>query len=619
MNILEINDFVDDMSEGLIVIDKEGRITNYNLKAKQMLGARRNCLWEHPAGSLAEGDIVIMAYTAFGADKGGIDREDLKAFGIDLLSIEKGTSLLAVGQYKTGKKGKSKLKHPDRSLDQFIMEDHYMGVEFNAKIDFLERFVEISVMGENYRYYYNNFFNHIVIIDGKTKAFKFYQMGGYTIWKEDLKDLMTGRSFYEKIKGYQEITMKHNHIRNYHAEEEIIIDILECARGESISYKNKNGSINGINVLSTLNPIIRQGEVIGSYLLMNDISRIQLAENQRNIAYKKLKRATAQLDDIKKYEYLFHTIIGSSQRMMHVKKLAYKASCFKSNVLILGESGTGKSILAKAIHNASSRTEQPFIQVNCNSIPETLIESEMFGYDKGAFTGANAKGKKGYFELADGGTLFLDEIGDLSKNMQVKLLQSIQNKSFFRVGGDKETRVNIRIIVASNKNLEKDVKEGLFREDLYYRINVFPIKQPPLREHIEDIHELVAYLLPKVCMNVGVEAKSLSADAYEKLRLYNWPGNVRELENVLERAVNLCESKIILSEHVHVRVVHKNYMNKEFFLKPLRDVLYDTELNIIDQVLLYTAGDKEAAMEILDIKKTKLYERIKVIKERRIP
>lgn len=619
MSMLQIKDFIDDMNEGLIAIDEDGVILEYNAKARQMLGAKRKCLWNHPAGKLKEGDIVILAYTAFGADKGGIDKEDLKAFGIDLLDIEKETSLLAVGQYKTAIKGKSKLKHPDRMLDEFIMEDRFLGVEFVSKIDYLERFVEISVYGENYRYYFNSFFNHTIILDGQTKKMKFYQMGGYTIWKEDLKDLMKGRTFHEKVKGDQELMIEKNHIRDYHEEEEIIHDLLICAKGEEISYQRKNGTINGIGILSTLNPIVRDKKNVGAYLLMNDMSRIQLAESQRNIAFMKLKMANAQLDDLKKYDNLFNTIIGSSNRMMKVKQLAYKASCFKSNVLILGESGTGKSILAKAIHEASTISDQPFIQVNCNSIPESLIESEMFGYDKGAFTGANHKGKKGYFELADGGTLFLDEIGDLSNNMQVKLLQAIQNKSFFRVGGDREIQVNVRIIVATHKNLEKDIKEGRFREDLYYRINVFPIKQPPLRERIEDIADLVSYLLPKVCRSVGVKEKMLASDAYDKLRLYTWPGNVRELENVLERAANLCESDTIDEGHIQIKVVKRNYMNKNFFLKPLKEVLHDTELDIIEQVLLYTGGDKDLAMEILNIKKTKFYEKLKMIKERKIP
>lgn len=616
-NLLQIDDFIDDLNEGIIAINKKGIITHYNAKAKQMLGAKRHCIWEHHGGRLEEGDIVIMAYTAFGADKGGITREDLRAFGIDLLSLEMGTSLLAVGQYGTGKKGKSKLKHPDLNMDQFVMEDSFLNINFTSKIDYVERFVEIAVQGENYRYYYNNYFNHVVIINPKG-TFKFYQMGGYTIWKEDLKDLMTGRLYSEKVKGIQMMEVINEHIKTYHAEEEIIHDLLVCAQGENIHYHRKTGTINGITVISSLIPIVRNNQRVGACLLMSDITRLQIAENQRNIAYKKLEQATAELDDIKKYDAVFSSIVGSSQRMMEIKKLAYRASCFRSTVLILGESGTGKSILARAIHDASSLVDEPFIQVNCNSIPETLIESEMFGYDKGAFTGASNKGKKGYFEMADGGTLFLDEIGELSKSMQVKLLHAIQNKSFYRVGGDKEIHVNVRIIVATNRNLEKDVKNGHFREDLYYRINVFPIKQPPLREHSEDIHELVSSLLPKVCENAGVVVKTVSAEAFDKMRLYHWPGNVRELENVLERAVNLCEGQTIFSEHIQVRITQKNFINKEFFLKPLKEVLLDTELDIIEQVMIHTSGNKEAAMNILNIKKTKLYERLKMIQDKKI-
>lgn len=616
-HILELEDVVDHLNEGIIAIDNHGIIKHYNAKAKQMLGAKRHCLWEHPEGRLCDGDIVIMAYTAFGADKGGITREDLKAFGIELLSLEQGTSLLAVGQYNGHSLGKSKLKHPDLVMDQFVMKDSFLGIDFTSKIDYLERYVEIAVCGENYRYYYNNYFNHVVILSGSGR-FKFYQMGGYTLWKEDLKDLMTGRLYAEKTKGMQMMSVLEAHIKTFHAEEEIIHDLLVCAQGENIHYHRKTGTINGITVISSLMPLIKNNTRVGACLLMSDITRLQIAENQRNIAYKKLEQATAALDDIKKYDTLFSSIVGSSQRMMAIKKLAYKASCFRSTVLILGESGTGKSILAKAIHKASPLSEQAFVQVNCNSIPESLIESEMFGYDKGAFTGANHKGRRGYFELADGGTLFLDEIGELSKGMQVKLLHAIQNKAFYRVGGSKEIHVNVRIIVATNRHLEKDVKEGRFREDLYYRINVFPIKQPPLRERSEDIHELVGCLLPKVCENAGVSEKSISAEAIDKMRMYHWPGNVRELENALERAVNLCEGQTLLSEHIHVRITKKNFVNKEFFLKPLKDVLMDTELDIIEQVMLYTGGDKKAAMNILDIKKTKLYERLKMIQDKKV-
>jgi transcriptional regulator with PAS, ATPase and Fis domain len=284
--------------------------------------------------------------------------------------------------------------------------------------------------------------------------------------------------------------------------------------------------------------------------------------------------------------------------------------------LILGESGTGKSVLARAIHKASELKDEPFIEVNLNSIPESLIESELFGYEKGAFTGANNKGKKGYFELADKGTLFLDEIGDLPKALQVKLLHVIQNRSFYRVGGHKEIQVDVRIIAATNRNLEQDIKENKFREDLYYRINVFPIKQPPLRERMEDLHDIVTYILPKLCKKIGVEEKSVSPEAYEKMSRYSWPGNIRELENVLERAVAISESKTVLASHLHIKVAKRQLMNDTAILKPLKTTMMEVELDIIERLMHYTNDDKDKVMEILCIKKTKLYECLKLIKNK---
>ncbi|WP_240839688.1 sigma-54-dependent Fis family transcriptional regulator [Acidaminobacter sp. JC074] len=614
-----LNDFLDDLNEGIISINKEGLIQVYNTKAKDILGASRHCHLTHEAGKLEKGDMVILAFTSFGQDTGGIDHKDLKVLGIDIMALEKGTTLLAVGQYKTGKSGKIKLKGPDHSMDSIAMEDVFLGENFKTKIDYINRYVEISIYDENYRYYYNNYFNHMVIVNPKKRRVKFYQMGGYTLWKEDLKDLLKGGAFKEKHLGLNEMDLVNAHLSKFHQEDEIITDFLACARGEQDGYNGKSGTINGINIISTLKPILRENQVVGAILLMHDIRRLQMAENQRNIAYRKLKEATNALEDVKKYQVSFQNIIGSSQKIMDIKKLAYKASQFKSTVLILGESGTGKSVLAKAIHQASSRKAMPFIEVNLNSIPSTLIESELFGYEKGAFTGASARGKKGYFELAHGGTIFLDEIGDLKKEMQVKLLHVIQNRTFYKVGGDKEVKVDVRIIVATNRKLEKDVKQGLFREDLYYRINVFPIKQPPLRERIDDIYELVNYILPKVCYNIGTDDKAVSAEAYEKMKLYHWPGNIRELENVLERAITLCDGKTILSEHIQVKITNKNMFSEEVLLRPLKETMKDVELDVINKVLIHTDGNKRKTMDILAIKKTKLYDSIKEIEKREIP
>jgi len=611
-----VSDFLNNMNEGLIYIDSDGVIREYNDKAKQMMGIERKCAYSHNEGKIEKGDIVIIAYTSFGLDDKGIDENDLKKIGLTFNNIEEGTTVLGVGKYMGNVNGKSKIKTPNVYMDTILLEDDFENVHFKAKVDYIDRCAEIKINSRSYRYYYNNYFSNCVVLDKNTKEVKFYQQGGYTAWKEELKLLLNGESFSEKKVGKNKKEVINKHILEVHENNEIIKEFINCAKGEHLGFKGKNSKLNGIYSSCTFFPVKRNDITIGAYLLLNDISLLQSAENQRNIAYSRLKVVTKSLKDNEIIESYFPKIIGSSKIISEIKKLGYKASRFQSNVLLLGESGTGKSILARAIHDASDDKNKPFIQVNCSSIPETLIESELFGYERGAFTGANQKGKKGYFEMADTGTIFLDEIGDLPKAMQVKLLHVIQNKKFYKVGGDKEIKVNVRIIAATNRNLELDVKNNLFRKDLYYRINVFPIHIPSLRERIDDMHELVEYLLPKICMKIGTEEKRISGEVMAKLRVYHWPGNIRELENILERAVNLCDDKTIMSEHIKVKINKKNLINQEEYLKPLKDSLNILELEIIENVMDYTNNDKEKTMGILKIKKTKLYEKLKVIKEK---
>ena len=265
--------------------------------------------------------------------------------------------------------------------------------------------------------------------------------------------------------------------------------------------------------------------------------------------------------------YLLET---HNPKMQEIYKLAKKVSSSSSTVLILGESGTGKEVLAKYIHFCSKR-EGPFIAINCAAIPEDLLEAELFGYEKGAFTGA-VKSKPGKFELAHKGTLFLDEIGDLSLKLQAKLLRVLQEKQVERLGGNNPIKVEVRIIAATNKDLEKEVKEGRFREDLFFRLNVIPIKLPPLRERKEDIPLLAQFFLKKICQREGIEEKRLSPEALKILTEYSWPGNIRELENFIERLVILTEGEVIEVEDLSLEVLHlKNKPQKT--LVDDRDVL----------------------------------------------
>jgi DNA-binding NtrC family response regulator len=259
----------------------------------------------------------------------------------------------------------------------------------------------------------------------------------------------------------------------------------------------------------------------------------------------------------------FEGIIGQSATMKEIFRFIKQTADTKATVLISGESGTGKELVARAIHQNSPRRHRPFIAINCAAIPETLLESELFGHEKGAFTNA-AERTIGRFELADQGTLFLDEIAELSLNTQAKILRFLQEREFTRVGGSKTIKVDVRLISATNRNLEKALVEGKLREDFYYRINIIPLVIPPLRERKGDIPVLVRHFIEKVNVREGKQVKGISREALEMLMAYHWPGNVRELENVIDRAVTLLDQDTIAVEHLplHIRELSKTGMIK---------------------------------------------------------
>jgi transcriptional regulator of aroF, aroG, tyrA and aromatic amino acid transport len=259
-------------------------------------------------------------------------------------------------------------------------------------------------------------------------------------------------------------------------------------------------------------------------------------------------------------EGAFSGIVGNSILIERVKKMAATVSKTNSTVMLRGESGTGKELFARAIHNLSERKNSNFVAVNCAALPDDLIESELFGYEKGSFTGAVNSGKVGLFKEADGGTLFLDEIGELSMALQAKLLRVLQEGVIRKIGGIREEKVDVRIIAATNKNLEEMVEKLGFREDLYYRLNVIPMVIPPLRERIEDVPILVGFFIDKLNKKLGKNISGADLDFINRLMRYNWPGNIRELQNVIERGMNLCEGRVLNSEHL-IMTIHGNREN----------------------------------------------------------
>lgn len=296
-----------------------------------------------------------------------------------------------------------------------------------------------------------------------------------------------------------------------------------------------------------------------------------------------------------------YKLIFASEKMAKIYELLKKVAITKATVLLLGESGTGKELIAREIHRLSPRAEKPFITVNCSAIPETLLESELFGYEKGAFTGATSR-KLGRFELANKGTIFLDEICEMSPALQSKLLRVLQEREFERLGGEKTIKVDIRIIAATNKDIEKEVKEGRFREDLYYRLNVFRIEVPPLRERKEDIIPLAHYFLEKFSKELGKRVPQLSDEAVDLLLSYEWPGNVRELQNAMERAVVLSSGPYIFPEHLSIRVGEAEPLpNKRW-----DEVQRDFKRMYLTKVLIKTGWNRKRAAEILGIRNTYL-------------
>ena len=304
-------------------------------------------------------------------------------------------------------------------------------------------------------------------------------------------------------------------------------------------------------------------------------------------------------------KYQFSNIIGRSPRMQEVFSLIERVAKTTSTVLISGESGTGKELIARAVHYSGPRSQQHFLSINCGAMPENLLESELFGHERGAFTGA-VREKKGLFQEAEQGTLFLDEIGEMTPPMQVKLLRVLQDKKIRRVGGNREDPVDVRIIAATNRDLQERIGTGEFREDLYYRINVIPISLPPLRERREDIEPLVDFFLKKFSDELGLDHKPVSKRALELLQSYHWPGNVRQLENTVERALTLGTGKELTSDDLPPQVRNKSNRPPQAISLPregmeLEPYLDEIRRDLMRQALERTDGVQTQAAEILNI------------------
>ena len=370
--------------------------------------------------------------------------------------------------------------------------------------------------------------------------------------------------------------------------------------------------IQGHDMIASRTPIIKDGKIIGAVgtVLFKDIkevkelaSKIKTLENTVNIYKNELGKMYCA-------NYTFDDIITQDQNMIEIKNIALKAANSSSTILIEGESGTGKEYFAHAIHYASIRKNSPFIRINCAAIPNELLESELFGYEEGAFTGAKKEGKIGKLELANGGTVLLDEISSLPFSMQAKLLRVLEEREFERIGGNSAIKIDIKVIACTNEDLSKLVEKNKFRQDLYYRLNVVEIKIPPLRERLSDI-ELLCRDILNTQLDSGFNSKNVSEKAILALKLYDWPGNVRELRNVLERAANISTGNLITLQHLPDYISEKVIFEEpKIKNKNLKDSIAKAEIKAIMTALKEAKGNRTEAANILGIHRTALYKKL---------
>jgi PAS domain S-box-containing protein len=391
------------------------------------------------------------------------------------------------------------------------------------------------------------------------------------------------------------------------------IKVLETGKTQSVIINTKSGK----QVLSTGIPVFdKNGDITRIYCNLRDVTELNALKEKYEESQKLISKYLLELQEVKKLQAMQFSFIAKSQQMKQVMEAAYRLAHFDTTVLILGESGVGKDLVARIIHEASSRKETGvFVKINCGAIPSELLESELFGYKGGAFTGASKDGKAGYFEIADKGTLFLDEIGDLPLRLQVKLLSVIQDQEITRVGDVHSKKVDVRIITATNQDLEGMVRKGKFREDLFYRLNVVPLFIPPLRERKEEIPFLLAHFVSEYNKKYKTHTR-LSKEAVEVLGNYRWPGNVRELANLIEHLIVVTNEPFIRPDHLPAKYLSNSVepaIGSLEATKLLREEVAAFEAALIKKTVTLCRTHEEAAHR-LGISLSTLTRRLRQVK-----
>jgi transcriptional regulator with PAS, ATPase and Fis domain len=363
----------------------------------------------------------------------------------------------------------------------------------------------------------------------------------------------------------------------------------------------------GTHVMINAAPVKSGGQLVGAIASEREITQTMRLSNELARSHSQLQDLKSEISKISRPADAFSRIYGQSAALSSVLDMAKRIANTDVSILLRGESGTGKELFAEAIHKAGSRGKGPFVVINCGAIPVSLFESELFGYLPGSLTGTDKKGRKGKFDEANHGTIFLDEIGELSPDMQVKLLRVLQNQRFTRVGGGEPVKVDVRLVSATHRDLEEMIKEGSFREDLYYRLNVVSLEIPSLRERREDISQLAYLFVREFCTKQGLPLKHIDPEVINYLVGYNWPGNIRELRNVAERLVVLSEGGQIKAEHLPSLLRYQHGEHAAALAEGLGNLSAKTERRAIERALRQTQGSRSKAAALLGISRSSLY------------
>ena len=533
-------------------------------------------------GRLENGDVAVVFSNTYRKYE-----IDLHEFGISKNEINYTDNFIAIGTYHAdGITGVVKEDIDLENEEDMLIDIVYNGKSINIKQQ--DGKVIVNIDEEMLRYNLYDIEEFVILIN--SRGIKYYSTE-LNFVNGQINPVFKAKEF----EGYyNKRLLKNMKLKNI-LEDDVYFDLknnsITESNNERICVTRKNIEFNEekYNVYS-----LRSKEQLYQDLIEENCKLKELEDNYYKNEYKGMQFNSFRL-------------LGNGEKIDGLETMLQKGSSTNATILLTGESGTGKTFLAKEIHNASNRNDMPFVHINCAAIPYQLLESELFGYEDGAFTGAKKGGKVGLIERADHGTLFLDEIGEIPLALQGKLLEVMQSKTYCRVGGTRKYKANVRFIVATNRDLKTMVKERTFREDLFYRINVFPIEIPPLRERIHAIHGIISCILPEICANLEMEPVLIDFHALRKIKKYSWPGNIRELENILEKAVILCDRKIIMEEDI----VLPKIVDTTLTLQTLKDVKEEAEKQAIINALKLFNGDKIKAATYLDIGRTAIFDKIK--------